>query len=115
MPATPNNESAKILLVGSNGAVVHLPGRHFPGIVIQGDTLSNITRSLLDIREQVAKIAGQEEAVDELDGVLEQLYSRVALYETALEQHGFELPYPRWSQKWHLTRRLQWGAGFADR
>ena len=95
----PDNQSAKILLTGSNGAVVHLPGRHFPGIVIQGDTLASITRSIMDVREQVANVAGQDEVVGELDGVLEQLYSRVALYETALEQHGFDLPYPKWSHE----------------
>jgi hypothetical protein len=99
MPTSPNNESAKILLTGSNGAVVHLPGRHFPGVVIQGDSLANITRAVMDIRERVAKIAGQEESVGELDEVLEQLYARVALYETALEQHGMDLPYPKWSHE----------------
>ena len=99
MSTTPNNESAKILLTGSNGAVVHLPGRHFPGVVIQGDTLASITRSVMDIREQVAKVDGQDEAVGELDIILEQLYARVALYETALEQHGFDLPYPKWSHE----------------
>jgi hypothetical protein len=98
MSSSPNQDAAKILLVGSNGAVVHLPGRQFPGIVIQGDTLATITRSLMDVREQVARIAGQDEAVGELDIVLEQLYARVALYETALEHHGFSLPYPKWSQ-----------------
>jgi hypothetical protein len=91
------NESAKILLAGSNGAIVHLPGRHFPGVVIQGDTLASITRSLMDIREHISKAGGQDEAVGELDIVLDQLYARVALYETALEQHGFDLPYPKWS------------------
>ena len=99
MSTTPSNESAKILLTGSNGAVVHLPGRHFPGVVIQGDTLASIMRSVMDIREQVARVGGQDETVGELDIILEQLYARVALYETALEQHGFDLPYPKWSHE----------------
>ena len=94
-----SGESAKILLIVSNGAVVHLPGRQFPGVVIQGDTLANITRQAMDIRQQVAKAIGQGETVDELDGVLEKLYAFVALYEMALEQHGFDLPYPKWSHE----------------
>lgn len=64
----------KAILYGEpgNNAVVRLPDRKFPGILIQGDTL----RNLVETSELVAKLArqqGREGLVDEADGLVEML------------------------------------------
>lgn len=56
----------------ANNAVLRLPDRKYPGILIQGDTLKN----LLDTSERVAKLAreqGREELADEAEGLFESL------------------------------------------
>ena len=92
------NHFAEILQAGSNGAVVQLPGRKFPGVVIQGDSLSIMVRSLIEIRKAVAENKVNEDVVIELDELIDQLYGRVALYEMTLENNGIELPYSKWNQ-----------------
>ena len=47
--------SAKILEVGANGAVVQLPERKYPGIVIQGDSLSVLISDFEDLKMNIAK------------------------------------------------------------
>jgi hypothetical protein len=63
-----------VLLYGeqTNNAVLKMPGRKFPGVLLQGDTLKN----LLDTSEQVASLArqqGNSELIDEAEGLTEML------------------------------------------
>ncbi len=76
----------------TNAAVVRLPGRKFPGIVLQGDSL----KILLDSAAEVAQLSrgsnvpGLEESAEEVVRILNG-YRQA--YEEALSSHNQPLPY----------------------
>lgn len=78
----------------TNRAVVKMPGRHFPGLVIQGDTLS----SLLYLAESICEKSEKTSDVDlfnesrELRDNLQQLLLH---YEATLSKHNIPLPYSK--------------------
>lgn len=64
----------------SNNAVITMPGRKYPGVVIQGDTL----RNLLDMSEAVASCAkkfGDDQLRGEADALHETLLDIYKWYE----------------------------------
>jgi predicted RNase H-like HicB family nuclease len=79
----------KLLSEATNCAVVHLPGRVFPGIVVQGDSLNAL---IADMRE-VAAEAHADERVYGLDAVIQHLTEMQTHYEAVLKQEGIPLPY----------------------
>lgn len=78
----------------ANYAVVRLPGRAHPGMVIQGDSLSILYQTVLEIRLAVQKgdISVVREGIDDL---CEELRGLVEWYESVLAQEGLALPYFR--------------------
>jgi hypothetical protein len=85
-------DTAPILSARTNLAMVHLPGRRFPGSVIQGDTLHSLVKSVQLIRSLLRQGDAQE-AVGELELLEEELNERLGHYEQVLREHGLELPY----------------------
>lgn len=86
-------EPVEIYSDASNAAVMRHPGRRFPGVLVQGDSLSSLVA-------QVADISGRAEGLDddlrdELNDVLEKLQRLLAHYERTLLQHGLDLPFAR--------------------
>jgi len=82
---------AKLLSDPTNGAVVHLPGRAFPGVVIQGDTLDTL---IAELREVLTE-DGATERDQLLADVIERLENVQARYEAVLMHEGIALPYSR--------------------
>ena len=76
----------------SNLAIVRMPGRRFPGCVIQGDSLSNLLRDANVILER-AKALGDAELIDFTDDLVTAISGRLDHYETVLQAHGIDLPY----------------------
>jgi hypothetical protein len=77
-----------------NNAVVRLEGRRFPGVLIQGDTLSILWQQAAI----AARLVGQctqrhDDAVLELDDLVDRLNELLARYERVLADHDIELPY----------------------
>ncbi len=75
-----------------NGAVLKLPGRAFPGILIQGDTL----QILIDDLEELLDLLGAEaleEPRESLDGIIERLKGYRTRYVEALKNHGISVPF----------------------
>ncbi|MBI4658831.1 MAG: hypothetical protein HY735_08310 [Verrucomicrobia bacterium] len=75
------------------GAVVRLPGRRLPGLVLEGDSLSIVFNFVKSILERVQEGSDEELiawAQELKDLVQWQLYN----YEEVMGQHGLELPYP---------------------
>ena len=70
-----------------NAAVVRTPGRRFPGVIVQGDTLANLS----GLAEAVAAECASEEA-KELAGLLDGFREH---YERVMSEHGLDLPYHR--------------------
>jgi hypothetical protein len=75
-----------------NAAVIRLPGRKFPGIVLQGDSLKILTECAEDIGRLVreSEVSELTEAADHLMNLLETYLS---IYEEALKKHNHPLPY----------------------
>jgi hypothetical protein len=77
-----------------NYAIVRMPGRRFPGCVIQGDSLSILYGLARSINDRVAGLEDGELADDAAD-LLNQLKTRLQHYEQVLAEHRIELPYVR--------------------
>ena len=86
--------SAELLTPIRNNAVIRLPGRRFPAIAIQGDSLS----VLVELGKSVCQRAGQfgdQILSDEANALRELLETIQQQYEQALSAHGIDLPYRR--------------------
>ncbi len=81
--------SAKLLTDATNYAVVQLPERAFPGVVVQGDSLNNLV-SLLE-----GALGSSDESRELVEEALEILRGAKARYETVCSDAGIELPYPK--------------------
>ncbi len=87
-------ETLLVELLGGRGkfAVVKLPYRAYPGIVIQGDTLNALYQ---DIAKVVARLrdGGPADLAEDLSWVEERLGEALAYYETVLQENEVDLPY----------------------
>ena len=87
-----DEEVARILSHVSNSGIVQMPGRRFPGIVMQGDTLSNVFDSVaFALRD--AKARRDEESYYEFLMFAETLQGQLEHYESVLVRLGMPLPY----------------------
>ena len=76
-----------------NCPVVQMPGRNFPGVVLQGDSL----RILLDSAEEVQQLCSSVKNPDlsaAVASLREKLAGYVVSYEQAMRAIGRDLPYP---------------------
>jgi len=80
---------ARLLTPAHNFAVVHLPGRKFPGVVIQGDSLDILIGEL--------EVAWHDPDPDEREAAFEMMTETLLAaqrgYEAALREAGIDLPY----------------------
>jgi hypothetical protein len=76
----------------SNLGIVCMPGRRFPGCVVQGDSLSGLLHLAEVVLRESSRVENEllQEAARELYG---DLKSRLDHYEQVLTAHGMELPY----------------------
>ena len=85
-------DTVQLLSPATNFAVVHLPGRKFPGVVVQGDTLNEYVHNLKRMAQLLNK--GDFEALaDELSLVEESLLNALRHYEHVCTERGIHLPY----------------------
>ncbi|MET9881473.1 hypothetical protein ABZZ36_43960 [Actinacidiphila glaucinigra] len=78
---------AELFTEGGNDAVVRLPGRNFPGVLIQGDTLSSLQADVAELVELCA--AGDLDEARHVASLLHaDLGSKLERYAEALEAHG---------------------------
>ncbi|MEO1584808.1 MAG: hypothetical protein AAFR96_09580 [Planctomycetota bacterium] len=68
----------------TNRAVVRVPGRRFPGVVVQGDSLGRLVHDL--------ERAAQSDSGDELAMVLTEFRELQTHYESVLRCHGIDMP-----------------------
>jgi hypothetical protein len=85
-------QTAKILSQTSNSGVIQMPGRKFPGIVIQGDSLFNLLEQVRYCLHQ-AKQHQDEEAYYEILMLAKMLQGQLLNYEMVLSRLGLEYPY----------------------
>src|SRR5487761_1158853 len=84
--------TVEILSDAVNYVVLKSPGRSFPGIVIQGDSLARLYRGASEVC-RLAKETGGAELQAEAGALCQELGERLAFYERVLSAHGIEIPY----------------------
>jgi len=86
-------ETVDVLSARPGVLVMRHPGRHYPGILVQGDTLKELARLARSIMDTV--LTDPHEAIDGAEYLTSQLEYLVSEYEQALTAHKIELPYVR--------------------
>ena len=87
-------QQLEVYAADSNYAVVKLPNRQFPGVVIQGDSLRTLCGLAVSVAEQVRDRAPEDdEFLGELQELVESLVGRLLHYQRVLANHGINLPY----------------------
>ena len=81
--------TAKLLTPAVNYAVVQLPERHFPGVVVQGNSLHGLV-GLLE-----SALVDDDERLDLIGEALDILKSAQAGYEATCAAAGISLPYSK--------------------
>ena len=84
--------SALILSHVSNSAIVHLPGRKFPAVAIQGDSLSIMLGQAKFFANFFLKENNEELYFEALDLAV-KLQAHLTQYEDVLEKNGMTIPY----------------------
>lgn len=87
-------ETARLLSRSGNYAVVQLPDRNFPGIVVQGDS----AHALLAQVDAILKLARKYEDADlnaEIEDLRELLSDLNGHFEIVCAREGIKLPYPK--------------------
>ena len=80
-------DSAKLLSAPVNFAVVQLPERQYPGVVVQGDTLAGLVSQLA--RMKALLDAGDvDELAGEIEEMEEQLSGALSFYKSVCEEHS---------------------------
>ena len=85
-------ETVEIYSDATNQAVMRHPGRNFPGVLFQGDTLYSICRDLDETCRQL-KNGDTELAYEELNEIRNVMWQRLVHYKTVLQEHNIELPF----------------------
>ncbi|CAM5369035.1 hypothetical protein SVIOM74S_06969 [Streptomyces violarus] len=83
---------AELFTDGSNDAVVRLPGRRFPGVLVQGDSLHILRSAVAEVVEACER-GDVDEARDSSGLLLVDLDALLARYEAALNEHEIRRPY----------------------
>lgn len=85
-------EQAELLTPPHNYAVVQLPGRKYPGVVVQGDSLHLLKTQAQQMGRLLAAMK-LDELADEIECLTEQLCDVQAHYERVCAERTIALPY----------------------
>lgn len=91
-------EHIEVYSHASNCCIVRMPERKFPGVVIQGDSLSNLFDRAIDLIELLEGKTDEETFLSALE-LAQSLEGHLLHYEETLRQHGIGLPYTRDTSK----------------
>ena len=87
-------EQVEIYSDATNAAVLRHPGRHFPGVLVQGDTLWTFWQ-----QADAICLAGRDrlpaQSYKELNELRNALQSLLAHYKVVLAEHSIPLPFPK--------------------
>jgi hypothetical protein len=74
----------------TNAAVMRYPGRHFPGVLIQGDSLHSLCRRADDLCQTIGRGSSAFEEANALRNILQEYLSH---YKVVLGEHDIPLPF----------------------
>ncbi|MFD9321874.1 DUF6959 family protein [Streptomyces sp. NPDC060053] len=83
---------AELFTAGGNNAVVRLPGRRFPGVLVQGDSLHILRTDMAELVEACDR-GDLGDARDAAGLLLAGLDAMLERYGTALDEHEIPRPY----------------------
>lgn len=83
-------EQVEIYSDQTNSAVVRHPGRRFPGVLVQGDTLYSLCHQADGVCQEVSR---DHPAYDELNDLRNHLWRLLSHYKLVLGEHGLPLPF----------------------
>ncbi len=72
--------------------VVRMPSQSFPGLVLQGETLSSLLKLAKSAHEK-SKNTSDSELIDISRELMESIQKIVSHYESTLSKHNIPLPY----------------------
>lgn len=78
----------------TNSAVVRVPGRRFPAVAIQGDTLSCLYGLAMDVLDEI-RTTECLDAYTSAEHLAKELLAHLRNYEAVLRARGVPLPYVR--------------------
>lgn len=83
---------AELFTDGGNNAVVRLPGRRFPGVLVQGDSLHILRTDVVELVEACDR-GDLSDARDAAGLLLSGLDTLLERYAAALDEHEIPRPY----------------------
>ncbi|WP_146102096.1 MULTISPECIES: hypothetical protein [Nocardia] len=86
------NTQAELLNTEGDYSLVSWSGRKFPGLLVQGDSLSILAETLAEAREELQK-GDADEAQYAVDMALNTARSMLEAYERMMNDAGLNLPY----------------------
>jgi len=72
--------------------IIRMPSQNFPGLLLQGETLSTLLRLAKSVHEKSQNTADTE-LIDVSRELVETIQKLVAHYEATLGKHNIPLPY----------------------
>jgi hypothetical protein len=81
-----------------NRGVIKMPSQGFPGLLLQGETLSTLTKLARSVHEKSQETSNVE-LIDTSHELLDSLQKLLAHYESTLGRHNIPLPYSTVPQK----------------
>jgi hypothetical protein len=87
-----HTESVEIYSDATNSAVMRHPGRHFPGVLVQGDTLHSMCVTA-DAVCVAARGRISKEEFDQLNDLRNHLWALLTHYKGVLDEHKIGLPF----------------------
>lgn len=77
-----------------NGAILKLPNRKYPGVLIQGDSLSSLSR-MINLASTEFDESNYLELKDSIMQIKIEIDNHLKNYENILIEEGIEIPYLR--------------------
>ena len=92
----PEQVSVEVFDQAVNAWIIRTLGRHFPGVVVQGDSLHGLYALAESVHRRArSTLSADPELAEETDELRDLLWGRLRAYEDALRAHGLPLPYDR--------------------
>jgi hypothetical protein len=85
-------EAVEIYSDAANAAILRHPGRRFPGLLIQGDTLHSLCISIDHVYSK-ARSELDPDTLKEMNDLRESMWDFVSHYKSVLQEHGLQLPF----------------------
>jgi len=87
-------EPLEVFARDSNYAVIKPPGRHYPGCVIQGDSLAILCRMAMHIADFArSNDIADEDVLESIQELNNALVGRLLHYQDILLKHGVDFPH----------------------